>query len=151
MRRATRIAWLLAVALVSAPPAVPWGDLEAEAERICRQVQDLPTPGAEKIRTLFEAWVALREALLRSEDPQAEPLLERLKSCEYSLGKAEFARICAQVPVAPELHEAELQALLEDCVTLRQLLQRAENPQAKVLLKRLKMCEDFFRYSLELD
>ena len=64
--------------------------------------------------------------------------------------KAEFDRICAQVQVAPSLSEAEIRLLIEDCRALREALLQAENPQAKVFLKRLQMCEDFFEYSLEV-
>ena len=64
--------------------------------------------------------------------------------------KAEFDRICAQVQVAPSLSEAEIRSLIEDCRALREALLQAENPQAKVFLKRLQMCEDFFEYSLEV-
>ena len=64
--------------------------------------------------------------------------------------KAEFDRICGQVQVAPSLNEAELRLLIEDCRALREALRQAENPQAKVLLKRIQMCEDFFEYSLEV-
>jgi len=64
--------------------------------------------------------------------------------------KAEFDRICGQVPNAPSLTEEQLQALIEDCKTLREALAHSEDPQAKIFLKRLQMCEDFFEYSLEV-
>ena len=64
--------------------------------------------------------------------------------------KAEFDRICGQVQVAPSLSEAEIRLLIEDCRALREALLQAENPQAKVLLKRIQMCEEFFAYSLEV-
>jgi hypothetical protein len=64
--------------------------------------------------------------------------------------KAELDRICGQVQVAPSLSEAEIRLLIEDCRALREALLKAENPQAKVLLKRIQMCEDFFEYSLEV-
>ena len=128
----------------------PWGDLKAEADRICGQSQVAPKPGVGEIRALLADSTALREALLRAEGPPAEALLERFETCEYSLSKAEFDRICGQVQVAPTLGEEAIRALLEDCAALRERLLRAKNPQAKVLLKRLKMCEAFFEYSLEL-
>ena len=64
--------------------------------------------------------------------------------------KADFDRICAQVQVAPSLTEAEIRSLIEGCRALREALLQSENPQAKVFLKRLQMCEDFFEYSLEV-
>jgi hypothetical protein len=62
--------------------------------------------------------------------------------------KAEFDRICGQVQVAPSLSEAEIRLLIEDSRVLREALLQSENPQARVLLKRIQMCEDFFEYSL---
>ena len=64
--------------------------------------------------------------------------------------KAEFDRICGQVQVAPSLSEAEIRLLIEACRALREALLQSENPQAKVFLKRIQMCEDFFEYSLEV-
>jgi hypothetical protein len=64
--------------------------------------------------------------------------------------KAEFDRICGQMQVAPSLNEAEIRLLIEDSRALREALLQSENPQAKVFLKRIKMCEDFFEYSLEV-
>jgi hypothetical protein len=40
--------------------------------------------------------------------------------------------------------------LIEACRALREALLQSENPQAKVFLKRIQMCEDFFEYSLEV-
>jgi hypothetical protein len=48
------------------------------------------------------------------------------------------------------LNEAEIRLLIEDSRALREALLQSENPQAKVFLKRLQMCEDFFEYSLEV-
>ena len=64
--------------------------------------------------------------------------------------KAEFDRICGKVQVALSLNEAEIRLLIENSRALREALQQAENPQAKVFLKRLQLCEDFFEYSLEV-
>ena len=64
--------------------------------------------------------------------------------------KAEFDRICGQMQVAPSLNEAEIRLLIEDSRALREALLQSENPQAKVFLKRIQMCEDFFEYSLEV-
>jgi hypothetical protein len=64
--------------------------------------------------------------------------------------KAEFDRICGQMQVAPSLNEAEIRLLIEDSKALREALLQSENPQAKVFLKRIQMCEDFFEYSLEV-
>ena len=64
--------------------------------------------------------------------------------------KAEFERICGQVQVAPSLHAAEIRLLIEDCRALTEALLQSANPQAKIFLKRIQMCEDFFEYALEV-
>ena len=86
-----------------------------------------------------------------AEEPLVKPLpeVEAQAETDWADLKAEFDRICGQVQVAPSLSEAELRMLIEDCRALREALLQSENPQAKVFLKRIQMCEDFFEYSLE--
>ena len=64
--------------------------------------------------------------------------------------KAEFDRICGQVQLAPTLTLEQLQQLIEDCDALIEKLKVSENPQAKVLIKRIQMCRDFFQYSIDV-
>jgi len=64
--------------------------------------------------------------------------------------KAEFDRICGQVQAAPDLSVEELQLLIEDCNALAKRLEESENPQAKIWIQRLKMCKDFFQYSIDV-
>ena len=127
MRRAPRIAWLLIASLaqpLSMPPAVAGEPLVKPPPQIKAQAE---TEGVGEKRAT-RSWLG---------SPWADL-------------KAEFDRICAQVQVAPSLSEAEIRLLIEDCRALREALLRSENPQAKVFLKRLQMCEDFFEYSLEI-
>ena len=72
------------------------------------------------------------------------------KDAPWSDLKAEFDRLCGQVQVAPSLTEKQIRTLIEDCRNLREALEPSGNPQAKVFLKRLQMCQDFFEYSLEI-
>jgi hypothetical protein len=121
------IAWLLIVPLaqpLSMPPAADSDPLVKQLPRIKAQVE---MEGVGEKRAT-RSWVG----------------------SSWSDLKAEFDRICGQVPVAPSLTEAEIRLLIEDCRALREALLLAENPQAKVLLKRLQMCEDFFEFSLEV-
>ena len=85
-------------------------------------------------------------------EPPVKPLppIEAQAETDWADLKAEFDRICGEVAVAPTLSEAEIRLLIEDCRALREALLQSENPQAKVFLKRLQMCEDFFEYSLEV-
>jgi hypothetical protein len=80
---------------------------------------------------------------LQGEDPGA---IERRRTDE----KAEFDRLCGQVQNAPNLTVEELEQLIEDCAALTQRLEQSENPQAKIWIQRLKMCRDFFEYSIDV-
>ena len=64
--------------------------------------------------------------------------------------KAEFDRICGQVRAAPGLPDEEIERLIADSDALSELLRRSADPQAKVLLRRLTMCREFFEYTLEV-
>ena len=90
------------------------------------------------------------EAEVETEGVGEKPATRSWLGSPWSDLKAEFDRICAQVQVAPSLTEAEIRSLIEGCRALREALLQAENPQAKVFLKRLQMCEDFFEYALEV-
>ena len=127
MPRAPRIAWLLIVLLaqpLSMPPAVAGEPHVKPLPQIKAQVETEAV--GEKRAT--RSWLG----------------------SPWSDLKAEFDRICAQVQVAPSLTEAEIRLLIEDCRAMREALLQSENPQAKVFLKRLQMCEDFFEYALEV-
>jgi hypothetical protein len=127
MPRARRIAWLVIASLAqlfSMPPAVAW------------------EPHAKLLPQI--------EAQVEAEGAGEKPATKSWLGSPWGDLKAEFDRICGQVQVAPSLSEAEIRLLIEDSRALREALLRSENPQAKVLLKRIQMCEDFFEYSLEV-
>ena len=125
MPLAPRIAWLVIV-LLAQPFSMPQAaDPEPLVKQLPRVKAQVETEGVGEKRAT-RSWLG----------------------SPWSDLKAEFDRICGQVQVAPSLSEAEIRLLIEDCRALREALLQAENPQAKVLLKRLQMCEDFFEYSL---
>ncbi len=127
MSLAPRIAWLV-IALLAQPFAMP------------------PAVGSEPLVNLPPRI----EAQVETEGVGAKRATRSWLGSPWADLKAEFDRICGQVQVAPSLSEAEIRLLIEDCRALREALLQSENPQAKVLLKRLQMCEDFFEYSLEV-
>lgn len=86
-------------------------------------------------------WVSLTEIATVGVPPTP-----RSKSDE----KAEFDRICAQVPIAGSLSVAQLRQLIDDSLALSDQLKDSEIPQAKIWIQRLKMCRDFFEYSIEV-
>ena len=127
MPRVPRIAWLMIASLAqpfSMPPAVAGEPLVKPLPEIKAQAK---TEGVGEKRAA-RSWLG---------SPWGDL-------------KAEFDRICGQVQVASSLNEVEIRLLIEDCRALREALLQSEEPQAKVLLKRIQMCEDFFEYSLEV-
>ena len=127
MSLAPRIAWLV-IALLAQPFAMP------------------PAVGSEPLVNLPPRI----EAQVETEGVGEKRATRSWLDSPWADLKAEFDRICGQVQVAPSLSEAEIRLLIEDCRALREALLQAENPQAKVFLKRIQMCEDFFEYSLEV-
>ena len=127
MTRARRIAWLVIASLAlpfSMPPAIDWSPLVKLIPRIKAQVE--------------------------TEGVGEKPATRSWLGSPWGDLKAEFDRICGQVQVATSLNEAEIRLLIEDSRALRESLLQAENPQAKVLINRIQMCEDFFEYYLEV-
>ena len=125
MPQAPRIAWFVIV-LLAQPFSMP---LAADSEPLAKSPPRV-------------------KAQVETEGVGEKPATRSWLGSSWSDLKAEFDRICGQVQIAPSLSEAELRLLIEDCRALREALLQAENPQAKVFLKRLQMCEDFFEYSL---
>jgi hypothetical protein len=92
----------------------------------------------------------MREIQARLESSSSERALAASEPLPWSELKGRFDRICGKVQAAPDLTDDQLLALIADCDFLSKVLEHSENPQAKVFLKRIKMCRDFFVYSLEL-
>ena len=84
------------------------------------------------------------------ESPPPERVLDPSESLPWDEIKDRFDQICGKVQVAPDLADDQLHAQIKDCDFLSKILERSGNPPAKVFLKRIKMCRDFFVYSLEL-
>ncbi len=63
--------------------------------------------------------------------------------------KAEFDDICAKTIDAMELKQDEIRTLIDRCDRLRPRIEKLEESQSKVYLKRLKMCRELFSFVLE--
>jgi hypothetical protein len=100
--------------------------------------------------SLFGLFAQLQPAMeaVPGEPPKEQPAESPLPPARRD-ERAEFNRICGQVQAVPGLSNEQIQTLIEDSETLTRILKRSENPQAKILLKRLEMCREFFKYSLE--
>lgn len=62
--------------------------------------------------------------------------------------KPEFDSICSRTQDADTLSIQELKELINRCDGLRPRIEKLEESQRKVALKRLKMCRDLFVYVL---
>ncbi len=63
--------------------------------------------------------------------------------------KTEFETVCARTQDAAELGKEELKSLVERCDKLKPRIEKLEETQRKVYLKRLKMCRDLYAFVLE--
>jgi len=63
--------------------------------------------------------------------------------------KKEFEDICSKTQDAMVFSAEELKSLLGRCDKLKPLIERLEESQRKVYLRRLQMCRDLFFFMLE--
>lgn len=63
--------------------------------------------------------------------------------------KTEFDSICSKTTDAMALPGTEVRALIERCDRLRPRIEKLGESEAKVYLKRLRMCKDLFVFALE--
>ncbi len=63
--------------------------------------------------------------------------------------KAEFESICARTQDAMTISKDELKQLINRCDDLRPRIEKLDETQRKVYLKRLQMCRDLFAFVLE--
>lgn len=63
--------------------------------------------------------------------------------------KKEFEDICSKTQDSMALSLEELKSLSDRCDKLQPLIEKLEEPQRKVYLKRLKMCKDLIFFVLQ--
>ena len=63
--------------------------------------------------------------------------------------KTEFESVCAKTQDPGALSDDELKKLVDRCDKLRLLIEKLEETQRKVYLKRLQMCKNLFSFILE--
>ena len=63
--------------------------------------------------------------------------------------KREFDNICSKTQDALEFSVGELRDLIARCDALKPRIEKLDEPQRKVTLKRLQTCRDFYVYLLE--
>jgi hypothetical protein len=63
--------------------------------------------------------------------------------------KREFDDICAKTQDAMVFNPEELKSLINRCDKIRPLIEKLDETQRKVYLRRLQMCRDLFSFVLE--
>lgn len=63
--------------------------------------------------------------------------------------KREFDILCSKTQDAMEFSKGELRDLIARCDALKPRIEKLDEPQRKVTLKRLQMCRDLYAYVLE--
>jgi len=62
----------------------------------------------------------------------------------------EFDEICSKTEDAMTFSVEELKSWVERCDALKPRIEKFDEPQRKVTLKRLQMCRDLYAYVLEM-
>jgi hypothetical protein len=63
--------------------------------------------------------------------------------------RREFDNLCSKTQDAIEFSPGELRHLIARCDALKPRIEKLDEPQRKVTLKRLQMCRDLYAYVLE--
>jgi hypothetical protein len=75
--------------------------------------------------------------------------LEVRRACAQEGWREEFDNVCAKTDVAMTLSIEELTELLGRCDQLKKRLAAEDESTRKVYLRRLRMCQDLYRYVLQ--
>ncbi len=62
----------------------------------------------------------------------------------------EFEAICSKTENAMEFSVEKLRSLVDRCDALKSRVEKLDEPQRKVTLKRLQMCRDLYAFVLEM-
>jgi len=61
----------------------------------------------------------------------------------------EFDRVCSKTEDAMTFSVEELKSLVDRCDALKPRVEKLDEPQRKVILRRLQMCRDLYTFVLE--
>ncbi len=64
--------------------------------------------------------------------------------------KKEFEEICSKTENAMTFSVEELRSLMDRCDALKSRIEKLDEPQRKVALRRLQMCRDLYAYVSEM-
>jgi len=75
--------------------------------------------------------------------------LEVRQACAQEGWREEFDAVCAKTDIAMTLSRDELSDLIGRCDRLQARIEAEEESTRKVYLRRLRMCQDLYRFVLE--
>jgi len=64
--------------------------------------------------------------------------------------RVEFDNLCGKTEETMTMKAEELKDLIDRCDKLRPVIEKSENPQKQLFLKRLEKCRNLFVYMLEV-
>lgn len=62
----------------------------------------------------------------------------------------EFDQVCSKTEDAMTFSVEELKSLVDRCDALKPRVEKLDDPQRKVILRRLQMCRDLYAFVLEM-
>jgi len=76
-------------------------------------------------------------------------LFEHQKAHAEDAWQKEFAAVCSQTDDAMDLTKDQIKQLIDRCDRLKPIIQKQDEIQKRVYLKRLDSCRDFYKFMLE--
>jgi len=64
--------------------------------------------------------------------------------------RREFEEICSKTESAMAFSVEELRSLVDRCDALKSRIEKLDEPQRKIVLKRLQMCRDLYAFTSEM-
>ncbi len=74
--------------------------------------------------------------------------------CEFAYSqedwRKEFEEICSKTENAMAFNVEELRSLVDRCDALKSRVEKLDEPQRKIILRRLQMCRDLYVFTFEM-
>ena len=64
--------------------------------------------------------------------------------------RKEFEEICSKTENAMTFNVEELRSLVDRCDALKSRIEKLDEPQRKIILRRLQMCRDLYAFTSEM-
>ena len=70
-------------------------------------------------------------------------------ACSQEDWRKEFEEICSKTENAMAFNVEELRSLVDRCDALKSRIEKLDEPQRKIILRRLQMCRDLYAFTSE--